>query len=410
MKLKLSYFSKNAKLFLAANFFYSFAMNIYFIFFNLYLLEIGKNEKQIGAIASISALSGGIVILLISPYLSSIKQIRALKISMVGAFLSILGYTLTSDFEFFVGLSVLFGASTAFFGTMQIPISMKIVKQSMRKYYFAISTAIFILNGTIANGFTGFFPDFLMKHSTFSEILSYKITLLSVGISFILVFIFLKFIDEPERIVTEKVPFLKNIKNLPIKKFIIIGLPTFMIGIGAGLMVPLFNVYFKQKLNFSLIEISIIFMVSQLVMGMFTLITPILTKRFRPVTFIFLTQALSLPFILMIICTKSIIFVTIAFTLRASFMNMSRPIQMHFEMACFKTEYRAAFSAFKSFFWNISWAISTLIAGFFQYKKIFDVPLYLTFFLYIVTLLYIFIKFFRKEEQYLQEVDELAHF
>ena len=410
MKLKLSNFSKNSKLFLAANFFFSFGMNIFFVFFNLYLLKKGINEQQIGSIASIAALSGGIGILLVSPYLSSIKHIKSLKIAVICAVSAIFGFTMTADFNNLMGLAVIYGMTTAFFTTMQVPISMEIVKQSMRKYYFAISTAMFILNGTLATLFTGYFPDFMIKYFIFSEGRAYDLVLENIAFSLLISLCILFFVKEHEKIDIERVVLLKNIQDLPLKKFFIIGMPTLLVGLGAGLMVPLFNVYFKQKLDFSLKEISIIFMVSQLLMGLFTLLTPILSKKFRPVTFILLTQALSIPFILLIINTRSIFLVTMAFTLRASLMNMSRPIQSHFEMACFKTKYRAAFAAFKAFFWNISWAISTLAAGYFQFHKMFDIPLYLSFLLYIVMLLFVFIRFYKKEEDYLHEIGELSHF
>ena len=98
-----------------------------------------------------------------------------------------------------------------------------------------------------------------------------------------------------------------------------------LIGTGAGLIVPFFNVYFNKTLQAGPDQIGIIFSLAQASMVVGAAVVPYIAARFGKVKTVSLTYLLSLPFLLLLAFTTNLYLAGGAYILRMLFMNMSSP-------------------------------------------------------------------------------------
>ena len=161
---------------------------------------------------------------------------------------------------------------------------------------------------------------------------------------------------------------------------------NFIIGLGAGLVVPYFNVYLKYKANASIDQIGIIMSLSQAAMGIGGLITPIMAQRHGKVKTIILCQIVSIPFLMLIAIPPSLIIVSLALFIRNTLMNMSVPIVNNMAMELVNEHQRPVFASINNISSNLSRALGAVIAGFIMKKFTngYEIPYFITAIMYIV--------------------------
>jgi MFS family permease len=180
--------------------------------------------------------------------------------------------------------------------------------------------------------------------------------------------------------------------------------PNFLIGIGAAILIPYMNVFFKDRFAISDSLLGLLFSLSSLFIGIGTLIGPRLTTRLggkiRTVAF---TQLSSVIFMLMIGFVPSLWVAGFAFLMRAALMNMATPLYSAFCMEQTPEHQQGLVSSILNIAWQIGWSVGPYISGVVQQQYGFT-PLFIT-----TTLLYLLSigvmwKLFRNAEQLSLEV------
>ncbi|MDD2716909.1 MAG: MFS transporter [Candidatus Wallbacteria bacterium] len=398
--------SPSAKLYLSSMSFYNFAFGIFGVIFNLYLLEIGLREGQIGTITSVASFVGAIVSLLFSSYIPHFGYRTSVIMANFVSLFALILILFTGNYYLILILFAIHGLGSTIMNVLQSPLTMEIVAPPMRNYFFSVKGGILILVGTLASFLAGLYPTWLTEQFQLSVIRSQHLTIIT-ALFFVLISTYLfRFIRK--RKVTQTVEMegnvfthMRNFKNWKtLNKFL---LPNILVGFGAGAMVPLFNLYFRQKFQFSLLEISAIFTAAQLSMAFFVFLNPYFTRYFRPTSIVTVSQLLSVPFICMIIYFRNFWLIMLAYAMRMGLMNMAGPVQEHFSMACFEKEERPFLSAAKNFSWNITWCFAAYFAGRCQELKLYDLPLYITIVSYLLSILCYWWAFNGKEERFILE-------
>jgi MFS family permease len=113
-------------------------------------------------------------------------------------------------------------------------------------------------------------------------------------------------------------------------RLLALGIPEMIIGFGAGLTVPFFNVYFQNEWKLEPPAIAQVFSLMFIVLVFTYLLAPPLIKRFGPVKVIIFTQILSLPFFVELALGNFLWAAIVAFIMRQTLMNLSDPVYRQF--------------------------------------------------------------------------------
>jgi MFS family permease len=153
--------------------------------------------------------------------------------------------------------------------------------------------------------------------------------------------------------------------------------PQLIISLGAGLLIPYLNVFFKQRFAISDSLLGLAFGVSQLGMGLATMVAPIFADRWGKVHTIVASQLASLPFLMVLGFVPVLPVAVGAFWVRATLMNMGGPLYTAFAMEQAKESERGKLGAVLGLVWSIGRGIGPGISGVVQQRFGFT-PLFLT--------------------------------
>jgi predicted MFS family arabinose efflux permease len=170
-----------------------------------------------------------------------------------------------------------------------------------------------------------------------------------------------------------------------------------LIGVGAGMVVPFFNVYFYKVLQATTGEIGFIFSIGQIVMVAGLLIIPMLVGRFGKVRTIALTELLSIPFLILIALTMNIYLAAVGYIMRMTLMNMANPAISSFNMEIVAEEERATVSSLTQTGWYLLYAVSTVISGIMMSHGSYLLPFLITCIVYAVAAVAYYVFFLRIE-------------
>ena len=181
----------------------------------------------------------------------------------------------------------------------------------------------------------------------------------------------------------------KDYKKLKI--VIIFAVTNLMLGAGAGLVIPFFNLYFKDKFQLPISSIGIIFSIGSIVTATGTLIAPVVKERFGAIKAIVLMQALSLPFILVLAFTKKTYLAITSYFTRGALMNAAVPINQNTYMELVPEDIKASAVSLTEMSWNISWGIAASISGMLIGRFGYTLPILLMFVFYFSGVLFFYI-------------------
>ncbi|MBE0697847.1 MAG: MFS transporter, partial [Anaerolineaceae bacterium] len=170
-------------------------------------------------------------------------------------------------------------------------------------------------------------------------------------------------------------------------------LPMLVTSIGAGLIMPFMNIFFRDAHHQSDPVIGSVFAWGSLAMGIGLMLAPPLADRFGKIQIVVITQGLSIPFLILLGFSPWFSACAAAYFIRLALMNMSGPIYQTYVMEKDEPESRGTVASLVSMANSFGWAFSPLISGWLQVNYGFQ-PVFLgTILLYILTV-YLYWAFF----------------
>jgi MFS family permease len=145
-----------------------------------------------------------------------------------------------------------------------------------------------------------------------------------------------------------------------------IFLPNLVISLGAAILIPYMNLFFKESFAISDRALGMVFAVSSVVTGTATLASPLLAQRWGRIRALVYTQLASIPFLLTIGFAPAFGLAVMAFWIRAALMNMGGPLYEAFAMEQVNERERATISGLMGMSWNIGWTIGPWLSGYMQ--------------------------------------------
>src|SRR5574341_901858 len=296
----LSLFSREARLFLAGTFFAAYTFAVYQLLLNLYLKELGFKEGFIGSILSATALG---TLLTAMPLVIVMRRVPYRRILIGSMLCAALGYgtlALVVD-KTAIWLAALFsGASASGLRLVAPPLFMQISSPQERTYLFSLNFGTWIFAAIVGNLSGGYLVK-ILENLGQSQVSSLRWALLaSVVMGLISTIPFYRILARPaKKEASSDIWKMENLKKRG-KLYFKLGFPLFMVGMGAGLIIPFLNLYFRDLFKQSPHQIGIYFAWLQLFMLAGILTGPVLAKKLGMIRTIVFTELASIPFMLIL--------------------------------------------------------------------------------------------------------------
>lgn len=362
-------FAPNARLYLASTIITGAAMGVFRLLFNFYILSQGYDERLLGNLTTATSLTALLVALPMGYAADFLGRKRALLLGGLASAAAVLVMIAAPSAPMFVAMNVLLGLGQSLTGVSMGPFLMENSGEKERTYLFSITSGLQTASGFVGNWIGGYLPTWMasLQHISPTGTRAYAIALMIIGCVAALGTLPLLWMRTPRQDMRERSIFapVQYFREQPalLGKLI---LPTFITSIGAGLIMPFMNVYFRQVHHQSDSAIGTLFALGSLAMGVGLIVAPPLADRFGKIQLVVITQGLSIPFLFMLGFSPWVSLAAAAYYVRLALMNLSGPVYQTFVMERVDPGARAAVASLVSMASNFGWAFAPTISGWIQ--------------------------------------------
>jgi MFS family permease len=396
-------FRPNARLYLLNVIIVGAAMGVFRLLFNFYVLSLGYDEALLGTLVTVSSLTAMIVALPMGYMADRLGRKTSLLIS--GAFISVAvaAMVLWPSTSNLYAMNVVFGVAQSLAGVTMGPFLMENSGDEERTYLFSFSSGLQMASASVGNWIGGYLPSWiggwLMVSAVSSQAYGGALLVIAclAGLGLVpLAMLRMPQLDRSERSVFAPLSYAADHPRL-LGKLI---LPMLVTSIGAGLIMPFMNVFFRMEHNRSDPVIGSLFAWGSLAMGLGLLLAPPLAERMGKIQFVVITQGISIPFLVILGFSPWFWMSAAAFYVRLALMNMSGPVYQTFVMERVDASARATVASLVSMSWNFGWALSPSISGWLQVRYGFGPAFLGTIILYTIAVYMYWAFFWRKGRAY----------
>lgn len=396
--------SRNARFYLLATALQGLGSGIWNVLFYLYLNlpGVGFQPNFIGNMFTASAIATGLIALPAGLLCEKIGPKKALLIGLTTNFVNLVQIIVLQP-------SALLFASLAsgLIGTVSwvasAPFMMENSKQEERTYLFSVNWATMIIMGVVGSYLGGVMPGLIngslgLAVGANDSAFGYRIAL-AISVALMLTAVFpVLLIRENDKRRKQRVIDLLSLRNINSPRIIIkFMIPTAIIGFGAGFIVPLFNVFFKNRFLATPEQVGLMSSLSNITLGIGTLVAPALSRRLNKARSVALCEYLSMPFIMLTTLAPNLNVAMLAYVTRTALMNMAGPIGSTLQMELVTDTERATTNGLMVASDNIPRAVTASISGEMMTGKDFTTPFLFTTFTYFIASS-IYYAFFRNVE------------
>ena len=391
-------FKPNARLYLLNVIITGAVMGVFRLIFNFYALSLGFDESVLGNLITTSSFVALLAALPMGYLADMIGRKGSLVISGVLLAFSILAMALWQTETSLYAMNVVSGLAQSLAGVTMSPFLMENSDEKERTYLFSFGQGLQMTMASVGSWLGGYLPTWMGSLQSVSATSStaYGSSVLISGIGAALAILPLIFIKSPNIAKSQRAvfaPFQYAAKNPGLLTKLV--LPMLITSIGAGLIMPFMNVFFRVVHNQPDPVIGTLFAWGSLAMGLGLLAAPPLADRVGKIQLVVITQALSIPFLILLGFSPIFWVGAATYYIRLALMNMSSPVYQTFVMEHVEPSGRATVASLTSMAWNFGWAFSPTISGWLQVKYGFTPPFIGTIILYIISVIMYWVFFWR---------------
>jgi MFS family permease len=368
----------------------------FMLLFNLYMKERGYPEGVMGQVLSAQSF-GTMAMAIPAAYLVSRLSARAaLAWSSVGVAIGFAWVTLVDAKGLIIAAAFMAGMMLAFSRVYSSPFLMKYTTSAERAIVFSLSFAASLGSGLIAHLGAGSLHKLFTSLSG-SSVEAYRWVLwCGAGCGLLGALAFTRL---PSGILAQRRPREEWRRAMKAKGglFFRLVFPSFLVGLGAGLIIPFLNIYFRDRFGLSTQTIGVYYAMVQASMIVGVLLGPELARRYGMVRTIVWSEIASLPFMAILAFTHNLTVATVAFLARGALMNLGVPISNNYLMERVGPEDRATANSLSLLSWTSSWAITAATGGWMIEKWGYAPPLLAGCGFYVVSSLLYYL-YFRNED------------
>jgi MFS family permease len=397
---KVSAFQPNARWVLLNVVISGAAMGVYRLIFNFYALSLGFDEALLGNLVTTSSLTALLVALPMGYLADQLGRKRSFLLAGFFNALAVIFMVLMPHVSTLYLMNVISGISQSLGGVTMSPFLMENSSEKERTYLFSFSSGLQMTMASVGNWVGGYLPGWMAARRSVEATSpqAYGDSLLVIGgvllLSMVPLFFLRSATSSSERNMFAPLSYFRD-HPLHLGKLV---LPMLITSIGAGLIMPFMNVFFRQVHHQSDPVIGALFAWGSLAMGVGLLLAPPLADRMGKIPLVVLSQAVSIPFLILLGFAPVFWISAVAYYIRLALMNMSSPVYQTFVMEHVEPSARATVASLVSMSWNFGWAFSPTISGWLQVRYGFTPPFIGTILLYSLSI-YLYWAFFARRER-----------
>ncbi len=362
-------FSANARVYLLSEVITGLAFSIYMLIFNLYIVSQGYPRSFLGQLQSLPNLIALFGAVPAGMLVDSIGRKRALLLANVLQTFGALGIVVSPGPNWLRLSMVTFGVSQSLWMVSSAPFLMENSTDEERNTLFSAHFGLTTLVGFVGTLVGGYLPTLFggLLNVDIESPAAYSTTLaVTVALSALSLIPVLMIRERPRQATVSVRSFLpwRNIQNPGMAGRIF--LPQVVISMGAAILIPYMNLFFKETYPISDKTLGTLFAVSSVITGVATLASPVLAARWGRIRALVFTQLASVPFLLLIGFSGVFWISGLSFWIRAALMNMGNPLYSAFAMEQFAERERATVSGLMGMSWNIGWTVGPFLSGYMQ--------------------------------------------
>jgi MFS family permease len=399
---KLRAFSPNARLYLVSVVITGAAMGVFRLLFNFYVLSLGYDEAMLGTLITVSNMTALLAALPMGYLADILGRKRSLVISGLLLSTSVIGMVLWPNQQVFYAMNIVSGLAQSLAAVTSAPFMMENSGAAERTYLFSFSMGLQMAMASVGNWIGGYLPTWIggLRAVSPTSSTAYAGALLIIGLVaglgvIPLFFMRMPLLNRAERTVFAPIQYASKHPVLLTKLI----LPMLLTSIGAGLIMPFMNVFYRQVYNQPDPMIGTLFAWGSLAMGLGLLIAPPLADRMGKIQLVVITQGISIPFLVIMGFAPMFWMSAAAYYVRLALMNMSTPVYQTFVMEHVESSARATVASLVSMSWNFGWAFSPTISGWLQVNYGFAPPMLGTLILYTLSVFLYWAFFWRGEKK-----------
>jgi MFS family permease len=394
-------FRPNARLYLVYTVIAGIALGIFRLLFNFYVLSLGFDEKLLGNLVTTSNLTALLVALPMGYLADILGRKSSLIIAASTVCLTIGAMAIWPASSMLYAMNILSGAAQSLAAVTMSPFLMENSGDHERTYLFSYSAGIQMVSASIGNWIGGYLPSWIAnaRNLTAESSQAYGGSVLVISMILATSVLPLVLIRMPRLAHEERTVFapLSYASKHP-KQLTQLVLPILVTFIGAGLIMPFMNIFFRLQYHQSDQVIGILFAWGSLAMGLGLLIAPPLAERWGKIQIVVITQGLSIPFLVLLGFSPIFWASGMAYYIRVALMNMSGPIYQTYVMEKVEPSSRAMVASLVNMSSNFGYAFSPTISGILQVRYGFGPPFLGTIGLYAISVFLYWYFWWRKSK------------
>lgn len=394
-------FTPNAVKYLISIMIFGAGFGIHRILFNFFLRSMGYDETLMGLLSTVSSMTVLLAALPMGYLADYFGRKRSLVISALLIGPSILLMVIFPSVPMLIIMNVLMGVGSSLGSVTSGPFLMENSSEVERTYLFSISSGLRMAAFSVGDWVGGYLPTWFGQLFDVSAV-SPTAYAWAIGVAGILVMTavipraILKRSTLPanERSIFAPITYARSHPGMLSKLL----LPMFVTSIGAGLIMPFMNIFFSKVHNQPDPVIGTIFAWGSLAMGIGLILAPAFADKYGKIRVVVWTQALSIPFLVMLGFSPLFGLSALSYFVRLTLMNMSSPIYQTFVMEQVDSESRAMVASLNSMVHSFGRAFSPVISGWMQVSYGFAPPFIGTITLYVIAIFMYYLFFMRKRK------------
>ncbi len=361
----------NARWYLWCTVFNAMTMSLSSLLLNLYLISLGFDAAFIGLNSAVlsgarllSALPAGLIA-------DRLGRKRAMILGLAGSAFAQLGLSTLTRGWMIVASNLVSGVLGSLFLTSVAPFMTENSSDEQRAMLFTLDSSLMNAASFVASIVGGYLPAvFASLLGVASEsTVAYRVVLLvSVGTLVLAALSLLKVQD-----VRRSVPAHRSRMALrlwqrfsdPLLLFKL-ALPRVLMALGAGLVFPFLNLFFKERFGVSDAALGWILGITSVLAAVVMLWGGEVAERLGKLRAMLYARALSIPGLLIMAFVPSLPAAVLAHWTRSGLMRLGEPLYMAFAMEQLDRDERATGSSLLSTGWNVGWSIGPYISGLVQ--------------------------------------------
>jgi MFS family permease len=395
-------FRPNAWKYLISLLIFGMGYGVYNILLNFYLRSLGYDETFMGLVATTASTTVLIAALPMGYLADILGRKRSLVISSLLIGPSIVLMVIFPSSAMFIAMNIVLGIGSSLGGVTTGPFLMENSGEVERTYLFSIASGLQMAALSVGNWIGGYLPTWFGNLQDTAPT-SPKAYAWAIGVSGCLAFLaiiprlMLKRNKVPGKEKTAFAPVTFVRKNPGLLSKLL--LPMFVTSIGAGLIMPFMNIFFSTVHHQPDHTIGMIFAWGSLAMGVGFVLAPAFADRYGKIKVVVVTQALSIPFLVLLGFSPWFGLSLTAYFVRVILMNMSSPVYQTFVMEQVDDDSRAMVASLNSMVQSFGRAFSPIISGRLQVTSGFDLPFIGTIIMYVVSIAMYYVFFLKKKKE-----------